>query len=501
MVLVLGALITIGLVIGTQTSINDSDDRALSTQLNSVVTAVQQAPSSLQLLLEADCRWALGHTIGSFKQFAFTTGVGPLRSISLWQERPGRAPRLVTVVGRAPQLLHDPTGAAFLRSVHPSSTMFVVPHVVGVHRSLGLAVMLPRGAGGYFVYAENPNTAPSPLFAGLQFALYLGTSTAPSELIETSMRLPPTGRTASKVLSFGSARVTVLSTLVGRPSGVLPSGLPLTLGIAGGVLTLLAADVVERLVRRREASDLVATDRTRDYDAQRDIAETLQHALLPAKNPTFPGLEIATRYVAGVEHLDVGGDWYDAIAQPDGRLFITIGDVSGRGLVAATMMATLRHSIRAYAMQGDAPEEVLRKLDDLVDVSRDDCFATVCCAVLDVGAHEVNVASAGHPPPLLLDRDGSRFLVPPVKPPIGVPSPTRPRALSLTVGPGATFVLYTDGLVERRNESLDVGLEQLRMAAGTTGDTVEHSVTAILDALTPEGPDDDVAILAVRWLA
>lgn len=92
MVLVLGALITIGLVIGTQTSINDSDDRALSTQLNSVVTAVQQAPSSLQLLLEADCRWALGHTIGSFKQFAFTTGVGPLRSISLWQERPGRAP-------------------------------------------------------------------------------------------------------------------------------------------------------------------------------------------------------------------------------------------------------------------------------------------------------------------------------------------------------------------------------------------------------------------------
>ncbi len=502
-VLVVGLLLTLGLSLGTAISINDSDNRQLSSQLQEVSLALQGASTSISQLLTFAAQEAEAGT-SAFKEYASSqVGVGPsapFLSMSMWSQEP-RSPRLLAVEGHQPlELLNTPILATrFLRGVRPSPELSVFGLVDRPVRALGLALMLPDSTSRLFVYAESPfPTTPGSQFAGLPYALYLGTRPSPATLMVSSIHLPPRGRTATEVVPFGDMKITIVTTLAAGGSG-LPSQLPWTIAIAGVGLTLLATFTVSRLQRRREAAESVATERTAQYDTQRGIAETLQHALLPAQNPTFPGLEIATRYVAGVEHLDVGGDWYDVIALDADRLFITIGDVSGRGLVAATMMGTIRHSIRAYAVQGDPPEVVLRKLDDLVDVQRDDCFATVCCAVLDVPGHLVTVASAGHPPPLVLDGAGARFLVPPLKPPVGVPSAAVPSASTSVVGPGAILVLYTDGLVERRGESLDVGLEHIRLAVGDDGGA-DRPMRALVDSLAPDGLDDDVAILGLRWL-
>src|SRR5262249_52459226 len=138
---------------------------------------------------------------------------------------------------------------------------------------------------------------------------------------------------------------------------------------------------------------------------------------------------------------------------------------SGRGLRAATTMASLRHAIHAYAAENDSPADILTKLSKLLSVSEGGKLATVMCAVVQIADHKVTLASAGHLPPLLLGPEGSRFLNGPVGPPIGMEQGTPYRAKSYTVPAGATLLGFTDGLVERRGENLDQGLARLRQAA------------------------------------
>ena len=136
---------------------------------------------------------------------------------------------------------------------------------------------------------------------------------------------------------------------------------------------------MRRLVGRRQHAEELATENARLFAQQRTVAQTLQHSLLPDVLPEVAGASVAVRYLAGAEEVDIGGDWYDVIALDGGRTLFIVGDVSGRGLRAATVMAALRFGARAYAAEGDEPEIILSKLSQLLSVDRDGHFATVLC--------------------------------------------------------------------------------------------------------------------------
>ena len=176
----------------------------------------------------------------------------------------------------------------------------------------------------------------------------------------------------------------------------------------GLALALGSGATVEYALRRRLIAEGLARDNGRLYREQQNIAGYLQHALLP-RVPEIDGVEIAARYLAGVVDIDVGGDWYDVISTGVDRCVFFVGDVSGRGLQAATTMASLRYAIRAYTAQGDDVATVLVKLGALLDIEADQQFATVLAGEIDVGRHSVTVVSAGHFMPLVVS-DGAADL-------------------------------------------------------------------------------------------
>jgi serine phosphatase RsbU (regulator of sigma subunit) len=163
-------------------------------------------------------------------------------------------------------------------------------------------------------------------------------------------------------------------------------------------------------------------------------------------------------------------------------------------------MASLRFAIRAFASEGDPPSVILGKLTRLVDVHQDDHFATVLCATIDVAAHTVSVANAGHPNPLLLQDDGVRFLDTPVGVPIGVTRNAVYESMTASVSSHATLLVFTDGLFERRGETIDDGLERLRRAAHGGERPLDALLSEIVDIQASDDVHDDVAILGVRWM-
>jgi serine phosphatase RsbU (regulator of sigma subunit) len=263
--------------------------------------------------------------------------------------------------------------------------------------------------------------------------------------------------------------------------------------------------MTERLQRRRGFAERLATDldvvadeNRRLYTEQRGIAQTLQHALLPDALPELQGLIAQARYVPAGQGVDVGGDWYDLHPLDSERVLLIIGDVSGHGLGAATTMASLRHAALAYASDGCGPGELLHRLSNFVGAEgAQRHFATVLCALLERGAHRVSVASAGHLPPLVLENGVGRFLEFEVGPPIGVVRRASYGETATQVGPRATFLAYTDGLVERRGEVLDIGLERLRDAALREKLPIEELLTRLTEELSSK--QDDTAIVGVEW--
>jgi anti-anti-sigma factor len=293
------------------------------------------------------------------------------------------------------------------------------------------------------------------------------------------------------------------------PLTLLGRALTLQVYNAGAALTsfLLAAVMTERQKAQadlEEAAD-VLEERVREVQAllerERRIAETLQRSLLPQQLPQVPGVALAGRYLPGAAGLEVGGDWYDVFVVPGGRVGLTIGDVVGRGLTAAAAMGQLRTGLRAYALETPSPATVLERLNRLVQELETPEIATIIYAVLDPETGRLHYAVAGHPPPLLAAGDGTaRYLPAESSPPLGVSGePCRDEVVTLE--PGSTLVLYTDGLVERRDRSIDDGLEALRGAlAGAADDLDALCDDRILGILPPDAPADDVAVLAVRFL-
>jgi serine phosphatase RsbU (regulator of sigma subunit) len=257
--------------------------------------------------------------------------------------------------------------------------------------------------------------------------------------------------------------------------------------------------MAETLSRRRAIAERLARANAELYRKQRGIAGTLQHALLP-EVPGVAGVEAAARYVAGVDELEVGGDWYDVVPGPTGRCVFVVGDVSGQGLPAATTMAALRFAVRAYVAQGDDVAAVLTGLRRLLDIHDDHQFATVLLGELDPATGQLRVVSAGHFAPLLMSGGQVSYLDCRPGPPVGVPATEAPVVSEVRVSGPATLLAFTDGAVERRGEDLDTGLGRLRATAAAAE---RQPLPALLDDVmrmpTVTGGRDDTVVLALRW--
>ena len=264
---------------------------------------------------------------------------------------------------------------------------------------------------------------------------------------------------------------------------------------ADGAAPMFAGFVRDITERRRSREEL-----TRLLEREHETARTLQLALLPDALPDVPGHELAVRYLPGTQGSVAGGDWYDAFALPDGRFGVVIGDIVGRGIPAAATMGRLRNALRAYAIDGDPPGEVLARVHRLSDAFEDLPFATLLYLVLDASTGEGRFASAGHLPPLLVPRGGEAAYVPlRPGPPLGAPVAGGWPEARLTLDPGALLVLYTDGLVEEPGRPLTEGLLELARAAGRQAGDIEALTDGILaDVAGGLTRPDDIALVTLR---
>lgn len=196
--------------------------------------------------------------------------------------------------------------------------------------------------------------------------------------------------------------------------------------------------------------------------------------------------------------MEIGGDWFSLIEIDERRFAFAVGDVSGKGVGAAAIMARLRFTVRAYLTEGHSPEVVLGMCSRQLNVNRDGHLSTVLLGVGNTDTGLVMMANAGHLNPLRVTGNVAEFITTDVGLPLGVaPGSYTPTTLQLTSG--STLVAFTDGLVERRGESIDFGLARLVRAATQQVSNLDELLTRLTATLGPAGSDDDVAVLAFRW--
>jgi serine phosphatase RsbU (regulator of sigma subunit) len=245
----------------------------------------------------------------------------------------------------------------------------------------------------------------------------------------------------------------------------------------------------------------LAIDNAHLYQREHRTAAVLQQALLPKELAAVPGLALAARYLPATTGAEVGGDWYDVFPLADGRVGLVIGDVVGHDIEAASVMGTLRHVLRAYAWPGGGPASVIRRVDELALGPEPGALATLVYAIYDPAGHDLTWSSAGHPPPLLMRPDGrADYLLGANSTLVGVGPDVDRTERTATLDIGTTLVLYTDGLVETREDSLTIGLDRLAaLAESRSSASLEVLVDQLLaDVEAAEQRKDDVAILVAR---
>ena len=242
------------------------------------------------------------------------------------------------------------------------------------------------------------------------------------------------------------------------------------------------------------AAHLSEVTRRRAEDESR-LAATLQRTLLLEQLPEVPGIALAARYAPSSSDV-VGGDWYDLVLLPSGRVSVVLGDVAGHGLGAAAITAQLRHALRAYLLTSPGPGAALARLNELAAFLLPEELATVIVAELDPATGEVAVANAGHLPVLLLDDAGGRCVDDQRGPALGFDPQAHYGQTHLQLTGQDRLVVFSDGLVERRGEDLQVALDRLLAAGGVAPRDPEQLLDALLGALSPPGTDD-VTLLAL----
>lgn len=517
----IGLIATGVLVWISASTYTNNENRLLNLRARDAGTLLTSALTTLQIPLASAAALAdaTDGDVGKFQSFISPSvgpqGKGQFVSVSLWRLGAG-SPKQLATVGVAPVLASSPARMAnFLTHAAERGKLKVIGLLNAAQPRLGYAFTSPGLTGRYVAYAESALPAnrhsrfqSSSSFADLDYALYLGPSqTGATLLVSDLTNLPIRGRHASVRIPFGNTVLTFVITPRRPLAGTFAQRLPWLVAIVGVLLSLGAALLTARLIARRTQAErlarsleLTADENRRLYAEQRTIAQTLQHALLPERLPRVRGVETSARYEAGVKGVDIGGDWYDLIALDDHRLLLVVGDVSGRGVRAAATMAALRFAIQAYAAQNDPPDAILSKLSKLVNVGRTGQLATILCALVDVEARRLTVTSAGHLPPLLISDGTGTFVQSEVGVPIGVRGTASYTSTSIDTPPAATLLAFTDGLVERRGESIDEGLARLRRAATSNHVPLDELVGRLVDDLRLDGGDDDTAIAALRWL-
>ncbi|MEX2554165.1 MAG: SpoIIE family protein phosphatase [Actinomycetota bacterium] len=264
-----------------------------------------------------------------------------------------------------------------------------------------------------------------------------------------------------------------------------------------------AAIVAEReraVTERQRSIEREREVQARLYAREHQIAETLQRSLLPERLPDIPDVHAAARYIPAASELEVGGDWYDIIPMHDGRLGLGIGDVAGHGVGAAAAMGQVRSAFRAYLLEGLPPSQILERLNALLRELLPGAMATLACAQLDPETGIMRVARAGHPPPLLRSADGAvRIVEGGLAPPLGVIPVIGSEEVEIELPLSSTLLFYTDGLIERRRESLDQGFLRLQGVLAAAPEDLDAACDQIVEELLGDnGVADDAVLLAIR---
>ncbi|MEU1274207.1 SpoIIE family protein phosphatase [Streptomyces sp. NPDC005799] len=304
--------------------------------------------------------------------------------------------------------------------------------------------------------------------------------------VEQRRLFDATGMHSAAIAPIRSTRDVLGALTVGRSENPVP-------------FTSTDLTLIEDIARRAG----LALDNARLYQRQRKIAETMQNHLLP-QMPSVTDLEMTVRYLPAPHASQVGGDWYDAFSLSDGSTALAVGDVVGHDLEAAAGMAQVRNMLRAYAWsQQEPPSRIVERLDEAIQHITDVSMATVILARIEAEEHghwRLSWTNAGHPPPLLISRDGlTEYLTAAHGILLGTGARTPRPDADLSLPPGSTLVLYTDGLIEDRGHTLDTGLNRLRQHAAALAHRPLGAFTdQLLRRVRPAENDDDVALLALR---
>ncbi|MEW2522667.1 PP2C family protein-serine/threonine phosphatase [Actinacidiphila alni] len=280
-----------------------------------------------------------------------------------------------------------------------------------------------------------------------------------------------------------------------RARGQLIGALSLHRSAEDGPFTAADTTLVQAVADRASRG----IDNARRHALARDLTMELQRALLAEPGSPHANLELASRYLPLGSSAMVGGDWFEAIRLSFGRTLLVIGDVMGHGLEAAVDMNAYRSLLRYVAGTELPPHRILRQLDRVTALSDATRPATCLLALVDPVRHRVTLAAAGHLPPALLGPAGpARLLDVPTGPPLGTGLGDY-RAVVHRLDPGQVLLLYTDGLVERRGEDIDMSLTRLtRLRRGLSEESLDDLLDHVLVTVPPASPDDDIALLAAR---
>ncbi|WP_410792308.1 SpoIIE family protein phosphatase [Kribbella sp. C-35] len=260
-------------------------------------------------------------------------------------------------------------------------------------------------------------------------------------------------------------------------------------------------DRLRREIHQRYETEQQLTLEEARTRREHHIAETLQRSLLPERLPDIPGVAVAARYVPATADLHLGGDWYDVIQLRGGLVGLVIGDVAGHGLQAAAAMAQLRMAVRAYAVHDPAPVAVMNGLHELVRELPMAEMVTLLYVLYDPDTGTIRFTNAGHPPALVIDDEDTRYLEGGLAPPLGVLAQQDYAEKTQQLRPGATLLLYTDGLVEERTLSIQDGLDRLLAEASGSGRAdLDALCDRILSTLRDGEVADDIALVALRPL-